>query len=320
MKIMKILLLSLILSIFYTINASEVIPKNKIVYIANDHSIPYWQIMYKGMRSEALSKNYELEIYDAKNQPKKELELIIKAIKEKAKGIIISPSNSSAAVTLLEIAKNANIPVVISDIGSDGGEYVSYISSNNVAGAYDIGTLLSKKMIEKSWQNGRVGIIAIPQKRLNGQQRTTGFMKALQEKEIKGADIKQIQEWTEEETYNFSKDFILKYPELRAIWLQTSNLYKGAIRAIKELKKEKELFLVTFDAEPEFIDLINDGIIIGSGMQQPYIMGKKSARALINHLNGKKVEKNIQVSILTISTENIKENLIAIEHNVLGIE
>ncbi len=60
---------------------------------------------------------------------KKELEYIIKATKEKAVGVIISPSNSSAAVTILDIAKNANIPVVIADIGSDGGEYVSYISS-----------------------------------------------------------------------------------------------------------------------------------------------------------------------------------------------
>ena len=319
MKVVKLLFISLIFSILTTLNAKENL-KKKIVYITIDYKIPFWKIMSKGMKNIADSKGYSLDIYDAKNQPKKELELLIKAIKEKVDGIIISPSNSSAAVTILEIAKNANIPVVISDIGSDNGEYVSYISSNNKAGAYNIGRLLTKKMIENNWQNGKVGIIAIPQKRLNGQERTAGFMKALKEKNIKGADIKQMLKWTEEETYNFTKELIKNNPDLRAIWLQTSNLYKGALKAIKELKKEKELLLVSFDAEPEFIDLIKDGKILGSGMQQTYILGKEAAKVLIKYLNGNRVEKNIQIPVLTVSSENIKENLISIEHNVLGIE
>lgn len=318
MKIIKAFFISIIFSIFSYINASEASSTKKIVYIPVDYSIPFWQTMAKGMKEEAQSKNYTLEVYDAQNKPKKELELIVKAIKEKAEGIIISPSNSSAAVTLLEIAKNANIPVVISDIGSDGGEYVSYISSDNMNGAFNIGNLLTKKMLEKGWKNGKVGIIAIPQKRLNGQERTAGFMRALQIKGIKGADIKQIITWTEEETYKFTKEFILKYPNLKAIWLQTSSPYKGAIKAIKESKKE--IFLITFDAEPEFIDLIEKGEIVASAMQQPYIMGKKSVKTLIDHIKGKKVKKSIQVSVLTVTPENIKENLITIEHNVLGIE
>lgn len=294
--------------------------KQKIIYLTSDINVPFWQIMAKGIKNTTDSLNYKFEIYSSNNNAKKELELTIKAIQEKVSGIIISPSNSSACVTILKLAKSAGIPVVISDVGTDSGEYVSYISSNNKDGAYKIGKILSKKMINNKWNNGKVGIIAIPQKRLNGQERTAGFMEALDEANIKGANIKQMVEWTKEETYNFTKQFIINYPNLKAIWLQTSNLYNSALKAIKDMKKEKDLLLVTFDAEPEFLELIPKEKIIASGMQQPYLMGKIAAQTLNNHLNGFKVKRNIQIPILAVTTENIATKLPLIKQNVLGIE
>ena len=320
MHIFKYIIITFFILSFNTAFASENTSNNKIIYLAPDMNIPFWQIMAKGIKNTINSKNYKFEIYNSNNSAKKELELVVKAIKEKVSGIIVSPSNSSACVTILKLAKNANIPVVISDIGTDAGNYVSYISSNNKKGAYDIGKILAKKMINKKWEKGKVGIIAIPQKRLNGQERTAGFMKALNEDNIKGADIKQMVKWTKEETYNFTKQFILNYPDLRAIWLQTSNLYAGAIKAIKDMKKEKEILLIAFDAEPEFLKLIPEEKIVASGMQQPCLMGETAAQTMLKHLNGEKVKKDIQIPILAITTENINTKLKLINRNVLGIK
>ncbi|MFA6191248.1 MAG: substrate-binding domain-containing protein [Sulfurimonas sp.] len=292
--------------------------KKKIAYIVTDGKIPFWAIMGRGVQNGADSSGYELKIYSAENSAKKELELTVKAIKDEVSGIIVSPSTSSACVTILKLAKGANIPVVISDIGADSGEYVSYISSNNREGAYEIGKLLANKMVALGWNSGKVGIVAIPQKRLNGQARTVGFMQAMDEAEIKGADIKQLVTWSEDETYNFSKEMIESYPDLRAIWLQTSNGYNGAIRAIAESGRKNEMLLIAFDAEPEFLDLIPKGVLAGSAMQQPYLMGQEAFKAMDKYLSGKDVQKNIQLPILPISTENIVQKLPVIKRDVLG--
>lgn len=292
----------------------------KLVYIASDARIPFWAIMAKGVKSSAEPLGYTLAVYSPENDPKKELELVAKAINDKVSGIIISPTTSSACVTILKLAKQASIPVVISDIGTDGGEYVSYISSDNKQGAYEIGKVLAKKLLSKGWNDGRVGIIAIPQKRLNGQLRTAGFMQAMKEAGIKGADIKQQSEWSEEETYRYSKELIEKYKDLRAIWLQGSDRYKGALNAIADSGKKDKILLITFDAEPEFLELIPKGVLVGSAMQQPYLMGQEALRAMDAHLQGKGVEKNLQLPILAISTDNIAEKLPIIRKNVLGIE
>jgi ribose transport system substrate-binding protein len=276
--------------------------------------------MSRGVVSESTKLGYKIEIASANNNQKKELEILAKAIDEKVAGIIISPTTSSSCATILKLSKKANIPVVISDIGTDSGEYVSFISSNNKEGAYNLGKILTTKMIQLGLQNGDVGIISIPQKRLNGQLRTEGFLKALNEAKIKNVDLKQQITFSYEETYAYAKEMIKKYPNLQAIWLQGSDRYKGALDAISQSGNKGKILLTVFDAEPEFLELIPKDVIVGAAMQQPYLMGEKAVESMDKHLNKKAVEHNIQLSILAISKNNIKEQLSTIKRNVLGIK
>jgi ribose transport system substrate-binding protein len=306
----------LFLAFCLSLNAEE----KKLAYLVSDIRIPFWEIMSRGIKNEAQNLGYDIDIYSANNLKKRELENIVKAISKKVDGVILSPINSSTAVTLLKLSKNANIPVVISDIGTNSGEYVSYISSDNENGAYKIGKVLTEKMDSLGWnKNGTVGIISIPQKRENGKARTKGFLKALNEAKISAAGIKQQVTFSYEETYNFSKELIEKNPNLRALWLQGSDRYKGALDAIRDMEKEREILLICFDAEPIFLDLIPKGILVGSAMQQPYLMGQKAVISLDNYLKGKEVKKEEKLPILAISKDNIEEKLPVIKKNVLGI-
>lgn len=292
----------------------------KIAYIASDMSIPFWQILSRGIQNASNEADYSLTIYNTQNNAKHELEMVISAIKNKVDAIIISPTTSMACVTVLQLAKQAKIPVIIADIGTDEGEYLSYISSNNKQGAYDIAQILIQKMQERNFMQGTVGIIAIPQKRLNGQARTQGFMKALKEANINGADIKQQVNFSLEETYLLAKELIQNNKNLKAIWLQGSDKYEGALQAIEEAGKKEEILLITFDAEPIFLELIPQGILVGAAMQQPFLMGEKAIEVLNAYFKGDKIIQNIQLPILAISQDNIDSQLSIIRRNVLGLK
>ena len=294
--------------------------KKKLVYLVSDHSIPFWEIMGRGIKTKAHSLGYEVDIYSANNNAKRELELTLKAIRERVAGIIISPTNSSACVTVLKLAKDAGIPVVISDIGADQGDYISFISSDNYEGAYQIGKVLAKELSKLGWQNGRVGIISIPQKRKNGKLRTAGFMLAMNEAGIKSADLRQQVNFSYQETYDFSSEMINKYPNLRALWLQGSNQYQAALDAIADAGKKDEILLICFDSEPEFLEMIPEAILVGAAMQQPFLMGEIAIEAMDKHLRGQLVDKEYKLPVLAISRENIKQKLPIIKRNVLGLE
>lgn len=301
--------------------ATKAVPiKKNIVYIVSDTKIPFWTIMQRGVSKAANSLGYKLNTYNSNNNAKRELELMRRAIKNSVSGIIVSPTSSSACATLLKLAEDANIPVVISDIGTDGGEYVSFISSNNKSGGYAIGEVLVNKMQSLGIKDAKVGIVAIPQSRLNGQARTDGFIKAINKAGVKTVEIREQVTFSKEETYTLCKEMIQTHPNLHAIWLQGSDKYKAALRAIDDTHKTGDVLLVTFDAEPEFIDLISKGSIAGSAMQQPYLMGKGAVHAMDRHLNGKKVEKELQLPVLIVTQKNVDEKLRMIRINVLGIE
>lgn len=306
----------------HILSANEITQQNdkKIVYIVSDTRIPFWSIMAKGAESKAQELGYKFSLYTADNILKKELQNTVKTIKQKPSGVILSPTNSSAAVTVLKLLKNSHIPVVISDIGTDKGEYVSFISSNNIQGAYDIGKVLTKEMKNKGFEYGTVGIISIPQTRENGKARTQGFMRALAEAGIKASNLYQQVDFSYKETYDFSMKLIKKDPNLRAIWLQGSDRYKGALDAIEKAGKKGKILLICFDAEPIFLELIPKEILVGAAMQQPFLMGEKAVESLDAHLNSLNVAKTQQLPILAISKENIKENLQIIKRNVLGLE
>ncbi|MGJ0298208.1 substrate-binding domain-containing protein [Aliarcobacter cryaerophilus] len=316
MKIFKIMVLLL----FFISNLYSNQQK-KLAYIVSDINIPFWQIISKGIKDKSNELGYEIHIYSSNNLKKNELENLASAISLQIDGLIISPINSSTASTLLEIAKMNKIPTIVADIGSDSQDYLSFISSDNKKGAYELGKILSKYMKSLSWnKEGTVGIIAIPQKRLNGKDRTIGFIQALEEDNIKISGMYQQVDFSYEETYNYSKKLIDENKNLRAIWLQGSDKYKGALDAIKKANKQNEIALICFDAEPEFLEMIQNGDLVASAMQQPYIIGQEAVVTLNNYFNNKEVKKEQKMEILSISKENIDDKLKIIKLNVLGIK
>jgi len=294
--------------------------EKRLAYLASDLRIPFWDIMRRGVESRARALGYRLSVHSAENSARRELQHTIQTVQSRVDGIILSPTNSSAAVTILKLAGDAGIPVVISDIGSDGGDYVSYIASDNREGSYQIGRILARAMMQRGWEDGSVGIIAIPQKRANGRERTAGFMKAMDEAGIKGAGIRQQVTFSYQETYDFARELIAQNPDLRALWLQGSDRYQGALDAIADSGSEDRVLLICFDAEPEFLQMIPDGKLVGAAMQQPFLMGEEAVAAMDAHLRGQRVEHNRRLPILAVSRENIQDLLPLIRRNVLGMD
>ena len=311
----------IIIFIIFVCSLSANQQAKKIAYIVSDLEIPFWQIMSKGIKEKAKELGYEIEVYSSNNSNKNELKNLALALSSKIDGLIISPINSSSAVTILEISKTNNIPTIVADIGSDSEDYLSFISSDNKDGAYKLGKILTNYMINLSWnKEGTVGIVSIPQKRANGKERTFGFIKALEEDNIKVAGLYQQIDFSYEETYKYSKKLIDENKNLRAIWLQGSDKYRAALEAIKDSNKQNEIVLVCFDAEPEFLDLISKNILLGSAMQQPYLMGEEAVKSLNDYFNKKTVKKEQKLPILAISKDNIEEKSKIIKLNVLGIK
>jgi len=302
--------------------ATPATAQNKeIVYLTPGLDLPFWRYLSKGVENVATAKGYTFQALDSRNSADTQLRNAQDAIARGVAGIVISPTDSSTAPSVLTLAQNANIPVVVADIGTNSGEYVSFIISDNYEGANGVGKALAAAMKEKGWEDGSVGLITISQARKNGQARTQGFRDAMKEAGItKEAGLQQMQSYTADETFKFTQDMLTANPDMRGIWIQTDQPAIGALRAIKAARRDGEILVAGFDGIPEFVDLLKSGELVATGMQQPYLMGQKSAEALISHLDGGTPEKEILVPILIVTSENIDEVLPTVKETVFANE
>jgi ribose transport system substrate-binding protein len=293
----------------------------EIVYITPGLDLPFWRYLSKGIEAAAKKGGYSYQALDSHNSADTQLKNAQDAIARGVAGIAISPTDSSTAPSVLALAARAHIPVVVADIGTNSGEYVSFVISDNKEGAHGVGQALAAALKEKGWTDGSVGLITISQARKNGQARTGGFRDALKEAGIaKEAGLQQMQSYTADETFKFTQDMLTANPDMRGMFIQTDQPTIGALRAIKAGHREGTLLVAAFDGIPDFVDLLKKGEIVASGMQQPYLMGEKSGESLISALTGGKPEKEILVPIVIATSKNIDQILPTIKQTVFANE
>lgn len=295
--------------------------KGELVYMTPGLDLAFWRYVSEGVKSVAEANGFGFAALDSTNDPQTQLQNAQDAIARGVAGIVLSPTDSSTAPAVLQMAQDAGIPVVIADIGTDSGEFVSVIGSNNYEGANGVGQALAAAMKEAGKEDATVGIVGISQARLNGQARTKGFKDAMAEGGVTGeAGLQQMQAYTAEETFKFTQDMITSNPDMGGMFVQTDGPTLGALRAIKAARMDGDVLVAAFDGIPDFVPLLQSGDLVVSGMQQPYLMGVRSAEAMVEHLGGGTPEKEITVPILIVTSSNIDEMLPTIKETVFANE
>ncbi len=223
----------------------------EIVYLTPGLDLPFWRYLSKGIEAEAKKAGYSYTALDSHNSAETQLKNAQDAIARGVAGIAISPTDSSTAPSVLALAARAKIPVVVADIGTNSGEYVSFIISDNHQGAFGVGEALAAAMKEKGWAGGSVGLVTISQARKNGQARTAGFREAMKKAGItKEAGLQQMQSYTADETFKFTQDMLTANPDMRGMFIQTDQPTIGALRAIKAAHRDGTLLVAAFDGIP----------------------------------------------------------------------
>ncbi|MBU6357726.1 MAG: substrate-binding domain-containing protein [Rhodospirillales bacterium] len=291
----------------------------RLAYITPGLDLPYWRTLSNGIAAEAKKHGASSVTYDSHNSAQTQLTNAQDAIAKNVDGIILSPTDTSTAPSVLAAAARARIPVVIADIGTSGGEYLSFVISDNRKGAYGIGKVLATELKATGRKQNTVGLVTISLARQNGKDRTAGFMQAMDEAGIKRVALSQMQTYTADETFKFVQDMLTAHPEMDGLFVETDEPTIGALRAIRAAHRQKTMKVAAFDGIPEFIKMIEDGTIVGSGMQQPYLFGTEAAKALFQHFAGQTPPKRIEIPIIVVDKSNVAKEAPIVRKTTFGL-
>ena len=89
-----------------------------IVYLTPGLDLPFWRYLAKGVEATVKAQGYNFQALDSHNSAQTQLQNAQDAIARGVAGIVISPTDSSTAPSVLALAKRAKIPAVVADIGT----------------------------------------------------------------------------------------------------------------------------------------------------------------------------------------------------------
>ncbi len=287
-----------------------------IAYLCPSMDTPFWRYMATGVEREAEKLgNVTVTTYDSKNsadiQYTNAQDVIVKGVD----GIVISPTDSASCVAVLGLAEEAGIPVAISDIGTDSGEYVTFIKTNNLKGAEEGGKYLASLLKE----GDKVAEIVGPQARQNQQDRKAGFEKGVGTANVEIVDFRQMERENRSEGESYAQDYLTAYPDLKAIFCTSDDASLGVLAACQGAGRN-EVMIFGFDSNEELLAAVREGTIVGTSTQQPLLMGARALDGVIDHLDGKEVEQLQEIETLLVTKDNIDDVYDILSETAMVIE
>ncbi|MGQ0485086.1 MAG: sugar ABC transporter substrate-binding protein [Hyphomicrobiales bacterium] len=261
---------------------------------------PFWAAVEAG----AMEKGKELGVDVVVLAPPQESDVqaqiaqIEDQIAKGVDGIALAPTDPNALAPVVEAAKAKGIPVVFVDTkGTNEG--VTFIGTNNEAGAKLAADFICSKI-----ENGSdVAILQGIVTQSTGQARAEGAKKGLEGCGLKVV-AEQTAEWDRAKGLAVTENILTGNPNIKAIFASNDNMALGAIEALKNANKLKDVMVVGFDANPDAAASILAGDMTASVAQSPKNMGALSIEALVKLKKGEKLDTWIDTGTVVVDTGN----------------
>jgi len=288
--------------------------KLTIAVIPKANVFTFWPTVKKG--AEAAAKELDVEILwrGAENETSfgQEIEIVEAMIDREVDGIVLAPQSATALVDVVKKAVAAEIPVVIIDSGINTDVYASFVATDNyqggVMGAERLATLLAKK--------GKVALVRNIPGSASTEDREKGFLDTVAKYPDMQVVAKEYGMGDPTKANEVVSAILTAHPDLSGIFTANEPGAIGALNAVKNAGKVGKVKIVGFDASPLLIAGIRDGSLDSTIVQDPFQMGYRGVKILVDHIQGKSVAKEVKTPIELITQDNlatdkIKEHLAA---------
>lgn len=261
---------------------------------------PYFVAMRDGLDKFAGEKKVSLKVADAQDDAARQADDIQNFISQNVDAILINPVDSKAVVSSIKAANSANIPVILIDRGSEGGDVLTTVASDNVEAGKMAAEFVVKELGEKAKAFELSGVPGASATVDRGK----GFNKIAKTK----LDIlsSQSANFDRAKALNTAQNMIQGHKDVQVIFAQNDEMALGAAQAVKSAGL-KDILIVGIDGQPDAHDAIKNGDITATIAQQPAKMGEIAIQAAIDHYQGKKVKKTTVSPIYLVTKETVDQ-------------
>jgi ribose transport system substrate-binding protein len=225
-------------------------------------------------------------------------------ISQGVQGIVLAPFDSHALVRPVEEAARAGIPTVVIDSALESPQIVSYIATDNKKG----GALAAGRMGELLPGKGTVLLLRYQEGSASTQAREEGFVEQLRSAypNIRLISSNQYAGPTRETAKRASENLLTRYADqVQGIFTPNESSTAGMLLALQDVQKAGKVVFIGFDSSATFVEAMRNNQLQGLVVQDPFRMGELGVRTMVDHLQGKPVEKRVDTGATLVTPANL---------------
>lgn len=278
-----------------------------------------WRSAHTASIQQALTKDagYFLIFNNARQMQDNQIKAIRSFISQRVDYIVFAPVIEDGWDTVLLEAKNAKIPVIVTDRKvnvQDDSLYTAWIGMDAKEEGKKAGKWLESYLEQEQRQTEEINIVVL--KGTVGSTAEIGRTKGFAEIAARHQNWNILESVTAEFTANKAKevmrDMLRRYPEMDVLISQNDDMTIGAIDAMQEagisFGEEGDITIISFDATRDALELVKEGRINVDVECNP-VQGTYVNEIIQKLENGESVQKYYVVEEKVFTKENVAEFL-----------
>ncbi len=225
-------------------------------------------------------------------------------------GIVLAPLDDTALRMPVKAATDKGVPVVIIDSGLQSEDYISFVATDNRNG----GKIAGERMAELLGGKGKVAMLRYAEGSASTTEREAGFLEAIEAAgDIEIVSSNQYGGATTESAYKAAENMLapLKATDgtlsLDGIFCPNESTTFGMLRALQDGRFAGTVKFIGFDSSEKLVQAMRDGELDALVLQDPLNMGYLGVKTMVEHLQGRSVEKRISTGETLVTPQNMDE-------------
>lgn len=274
-----------------------------VAFNCQDLQNPFFKLMGDAVRKAAVEiggPDVKVIMQSGDNDLGKQSAQIDDCIAAGVQILVLNACDSAGIAPAVKRAKQGGMVVIASDVTAAGGVDATMTSDN-----FEAGAMVARYIVERLGGTGNV--VAISADAVSAVlDRKEGFDTVMAKAPgIKVLSDKQNGRGRRDVSMDLMTDLLTAQPKIDAVWGVNDPTALGAMLAIRQAKREKEIFVVGVDGSPDAAKAMGEpgSIFAASAAQDPYYMAYHAVEVGWQVLNGKLPKDPIEIIPVKLITQ-----------------
>jgi len=306
-KVLFLMLLSL--SLFITGCSNQVSQNGKSAEIRIGVALPdfddkWLSYLQDGMKDYIESQDGAEAIFvDAMNDASKQLSQVETFISQNVDAIVIVPVDTTSAPTMVELANNANIPIVVVNRIFDGvDQATAYVGGESIQS----GIIQMEKVAELLGGKGNIAIMNGIMGHEAQIKRTEGNKQIIDQYPDMKVVLEGNADFDRAKGLTLMENWLNSGVEVDAVVANNDEMAIGAIMALEAADKLDEVIVAGIDGTPDALEYVESGQLSVTVFQDAFGQGYAGLEIALKAAKGEQVEKLNYIDYELVTKENLQ--------------